>query len=275
MKTFKATLNDEGRTIFKYLQKTLSDIPRSKIEKLFRKKDIKINGKRISDKKITLKDGDVIVVYAIYTQDKSSKSVKASIEFQTIYEDDNILLVNKKSGVAVHDEPNSLDMQVLAYLKYKPIETFKPSHVGRLDKVTSGIMIYAKNYNALRMLNEKSSNFIKIYQFKSDLKEPITTTFNIHHDENMQREICGGEGKTTKTIFFFENNKWYAQILTGRKHQIRASLSKLGFPIYGDKKYGGKSGYRVFLHAYSLEFGGLEGKLKYLNGQEFLSKPIW
>ena len=275
MKTFKATRNDEGRTLFRYLTKMFPDVPLSRIEKLFRKKDIKLNGKRINDKKYKLKEHDEIVVYGIYSQDKSSKVIKANIQFKAIYEDQNILLVEKKAGVQVHDFENSLDQQVLAYLKYKPTDSFKPSHVGRLDKVTSGIMIYGKTYDAVRQLNNSSSKLKKIYQFKSDLKQPITTTFKIRHDEENMREVCGENGKTTETVFFFEDGKKYAEIKTGRKHQIRASLSKLGKPIFGDVRYGGKRERRVYLHSTYLKINGLSGELDYLNGQEFRSKPEW
>lgn len=275
MKTFKATINDQGRTLFRYLTKMFPDVPLSRLEKLFRKKDIKINGKRINDKKYKISEHDEIVVYGIYSQDKSSQVVKANIQFKVIYEDKNIVLVEKKSGVQIHDYDNSLDQQVLAYLKYKPTDSFKPSHIGRLDKVTSGIMVYGKTYDAVRQINDASSKLKKIYQFRSDLKAPITTTFNIAHDEENMREVCGDEGKTTKTIFFFEDGKKYAELKTGRKHQIRASLSKLGFPIYGDVKYGGKRERRVYLHATLLRFDGLSGDLEYLNKQEFRSRPEW
>ena len=147
--------------------------------------------------------------------------------------------------------------------------------MSRLDKATSGLIVYAKNYSTLRQLKEKNNDFEKTYIFKSDFKGEKTTTFKICHDEENQREICGDYGKDTKTHFWFEDGKQYAQIFTGRKHQIRASLSKLGFPIYGDRKYGGKPANRVYLHSYKIKFKNLSGDLKYLDNSEFYSRATW
>ncbi len=276
MKKFIATTNDHGRTIIKFVNKMFPGIPKSRMERTFRQKDIKINGKRINDKKTVIQTGDIIIVYALVSEKPAvTEPVKADINFNTIYEDDNILIVDKKPGVAIHDEKNSLDRQVLAYLKFVKKDSFTPSHVGRIDKRTSGIMIYGKTYETVKMLNEHAFAQKKVYEFKSDLSKDITTDFKITHDEDYQREKCGAIGKETKTIFWIENNKKYAELVTGRKHQIRATLSKLGVPIYGDKKYGGKTATRMFLHATYVKFGGLNGELKYLNGQEFWSKPHW
>ena len=275
MKTFNATKNDDGRTVFRYLQKMMPDVPISKFQKLFRKKDIKINGKRTKDKKIIIREGDEIVVYDVYANDLSTKVIKADIRFRVISEDDNILIVNKGSGVIVHDDKNSLDNQVLAYLKYKPTDSFKPSHVGRLDKVTSGLMIYGKTYDAVRQLNESSRQFEKIYEFKSNLNRDITTNYLIWHDEDLRKEICGDRGKATTTHFYILDGRKFARLETGRKHQIRSSLSKLGEPIFGDVRYGGKRDKRVYLHATRLKLNGLKGELEYLNGEEFFSKPDW
>ncbi|WKX02520.1 pseudouridine synthase [Candidatus Mycoplasma mahonii] len=276
MKKFIATYNDDGRTLTKFVNKMFPGVPKSRIERAFRQKDIKINGKGTKDKTYVIKERDVITIYALVVEEKKGiKEIKANINFSKIYEDDNILIVNKKSGVVVHDSPNCLDNQVLSYLKFKQTDSFTPSHVGRLDKKTSGIMLYAKTYKALKMFNEKADKQKKIYEFKSDLKSNIITTFKIEHDENYQRERCGKFGKDTKTLFWMENNKQYAELVTGRKHQIRASLSKLGVPIYGDQKYGGKPAMRMFLHSAYLKIFGLEGELEHLNGQEFWSRPDW
>ncbi len=276
MKKFIATNNDHGRSLIKFVNKMFPGIPKSRMERTFRQKDIKINGKRISDKKYKVQAGDIIIVYALVSEVNAVvEPIKADINFNTIYEDDQILIVDKKPGVAIHDEKNSLDRQVLAYLKFVKKDSFTPSHVGRIDKRTSGIMVYGKTYEAVKSLNEKADKQKKVYEFKSDLAKDITTDFKITHDEDYQREKCGAFGKETKTIFWIEKGRKYAELVTGRKHQIRASLSKLGVPIYGDKKYGGKTATRLFLHATYIKFSGLEGDMKYLNGQEFWSKPLW
>ncbi|UVD82005.1 RluA family pseudouridine synthase [Mycoplasma iguanae] len=274
----RATNNDAGRTIYKFLIKFLDNLPVSKIEKIFRKKDLKINGSREVEKKYILNENDEIVIYGISNARKSSKEVKnISIDFAVIYEDENILIVNKKENQAVHSENNSLDEQVLKYLKFEKTDSFIPSSIGRLDKTTSGIMVYAKNYSTLREMKNQQANFEKIYTFKNSMPEKeITVEYYFLKDEANQKVMVHPKfGKKGKTRFFFENKKKYAQIYTGRKHQIRASLSKLGFPIDGDRKYGGKRATRVYLHATRIKFAGLKKELDYLNDQEFISLPKW
>lgn len=81
--------------------------------------------------------------------------------------------------------------------------------------------------------------------------------------------------KKMETIFYRDKNIRYAKLLSGRKHQIRLSLQYLGYPIYGDKKYGGKRASRLYLHSYKIGFKNLENHLKYLNNQIFISKTKW
>ena len=275
MNKFKIKANDEGRTILKYLEKMLSDVPKSRLEKAFRNKDIRINGKRINDKTISLNEGDEIVVYGIEYQVNMRRFSPVQKNFEVIFEDKNILVVDKHVGYPMHGTDNSLDNQILNYLKFRQKDSFVPSSIGRLDKVTSGVVVYAKNYPVLRELKAAAEDFKKVYMFKSDLPQDITTTFKIDHDENMQREVCGDVGKDTKTIFWIEKGKKYAELVTGRKHQIRASLSKLGYPIYGDRRYGGKPADRVFLHCFSVTLKNLKDDLAYLNNNEFMSHPKW
>jgi len=201
MNKYKATKNDAGRSLLKFMQKLFKDVPKSRLERTFRQKDIKVNGKRINDKKYVIQAGDEIVIYGLFTETEIKQDVKANITFKTLYEDQNILIVDKKVGTPVHDAKDSLDNQVLAYLKFKQIDSFVPSHVGRIDKQTSGIMIYGKTYEAVRQLNEASEKLKKIYEFKSDLDRDITTEYKITHDEDFKRERAGDVGKTTKTKF--------------------------------------------------------------------------
>lgn len=275
MNKFIIKANDEGRTILKYLEKMLSDVPKSRLEKAFRNKDIKLNDKRVKDKTIILKEGDEILIFGMDFKVVMTRFVPVQKNFEVIFEDKNILVVEKRTGYPMHGTDDALDNQVLHYLKFNQKDSFVPSSAGRLDKPTSGIVIYGKNYQVLRELKEASDKFKKIYMFKSDLPEDTTTTFKIEHDENMQREVCGEFGKKTKTIFWIEKGKKYAELVTGRKHQIRASLSKLGYPIYGDRRYGGKPAERVYLHCFSVTLKGLKGELEYLNNNEFMSNPKW
>jgi len=201
MNKYKATKNDAGRSILKFMQKLFKDVPKSRLERTFRQKDLKINGKRINDKKYIIQEGDEIVIYGLYTETEKKSNIKANITFKAVFEDKNILIVEKKPGIKVHDDKDSLDNQVLTYLKFEQVDSFVPSHVGRLDKQTSGLMMYGKTYEAVRQLNEASEKIKKIYEFKSDLEQDITTEYKMTHDEDYHREKAGDVGKPTKTKF--------------------------------------------------------------------------
>lgn len=274
----KATKNDEGRTCFKYIIKVLDNVPVSRIEKLFRKKDVRINDIRISEKDYEIKENDRIWIYGLEDGVKISEEIEQSITFDKIFEDDNILVINKPINIAVHGEDNCLDFQVLSYLNYKKVDSFKPSHIGRLDKSTSGLIIYAKNYSTLVQMNEKTGDFEKYYVMKSDFPyEKEHFVLYSKYDKRTKRYKLSSElpGEKMETVFFTQGNKKYARIITGKKHQIRVTLQYLGFPIKGDRRYGGDYGKRVFLHSNKVVFHNLKNDLEYLNGTMFVSEAKW
>ncbi|RMX36282.1 RluA family pseudouridine synthase [Mycoplasmopsis fermentans] len=280
MLEFIATKNDDGRKLISYLKRILINTPTSHIYKILRNKDIKINGVRINDPQYIINEKDIIQIYGIEANDYQNKKFENSAkkDFKIIYEDDNILIVSKPINLSVHSENNCLDKQVLSYLKYNQKDSFKPSHVGRLDKATSGLMIYAKNYATLVELNYKTSFFEKIYKLKSDFKEAKKLVeINIQHDEKLHKMVVTNNTKDplAKTLFYTKNNKIFASILTGKKHQIRLSMAHLKTPIYGDIKYGGKKADRLYLHCYSITFKNLDNSLKYLNNKEFNDPINW
>ncbi|UUM19939.1 MULTISPECIES: RluA family pseudouridine synthase [unclassified Mycoplasma] len=277
-----ATKNDSTRSVFKILQKYFPNLPLSKIEKIFRKKDIKVNGNRKIDKNYKVNQGDVITVYGIFDpQETDESNIKIfNNQLDILYEDENILIINKPNGIAVHGEENSLDNQVLGYLNFQKIDSFTPSHVGRLDKDTSGIILYGKNYLSVKILNQTHHKFIKKYQFLSDFtpnNQRIKLYF--YKDDQAQKTKISPKPKDNSkegvTQFYFEGNRKIAQIITGRKHQIRLTLKYLNAPIYGDKKYGGKKAERLMLHSWYLKLQGLSGELSYLNNKEFWSPIKW
>ncbi|WP_416321780.1 pseudouridine synthase family protein [Mycoplasmopsis felis] len=275
----KATKNDSQRTIFKVICKYLNNIPISKIESLFRKKDIKINGNRKINKDDKVNENDIVVVYGIKDWKKITNFSKIPFDFKIIYEDDNLLVIDKKNGVEVHGTDDCLDLQVLSYLNYKYNDSFIPSHIGRLDKETSGLILYGKNYMTVSKFNNTQSLFTKRYIFKSDFNESRNIV-DLYFYKDKTGKIKVSKNKTDKskyaqTLLYTENNKKYAELKTGRKHQIRLTLKYLGKPIYGDKKYGGKIAERLMLHSYYIKLNGLDGELKYLNNLEFYSHPKW
>ncbi|MEA4333641.1 RluA family pseudouridine synthase [Mycoplasma sp. 1232] len=285
----KATLNDSGRTILKLIQKYFPNLSKGFVEKLFRKNEIKINGLRKIQKNQIVNENDAITIYGLSESDLQKEyEVKksTSVNLKVLYEDENILVLNKATGISVHDEDDSLDEQVLSYLNYVPTDSFKPTHVGRLDKETSGIITYAKTYEAARQLNDNSEFIVKKYIFISDIKldnffehKPFVVNNWIYKDEsNEKMKVSKNNTKDAKqatTLFYSEKNRKIAQIKTGRKHQIRVTLSNLGFPIYGDKKYGGKKETRLMLHSYYVKYKNMKNNLSYLNDLELYCLPNW
>lgn len=275
-----ATKNDHNRKILKFIQSIYANTPMSKIYRTFRQGDIKVNNKRVKDFNYIIQQNDIIEVYGISTLVEAIPySSSTKLQADIIYEDNNILIINKPNNIAVHSEANCLDEQVLSYLNVEFENAFKPSHVGRLDKVTSGLMLYAKNYSSLVQLNKKQHSFIKQYIFipECDIK-PNIYEFYIEKDEvNKRMKTTQKSVFSQKSITKIEyiNNTYYATLLTGKKHQIRLCCAALNAPIKGDVKYGAKSDKRLYLHSYLLKFDSLEADLEYLNNKEFRSLPNW
>lgn len=277
-KTLIAKNNDVNRSLFKYLVIMLNNVPISRIEKLFRLRDIKINGIRTNDKQYKLKLGDEIIVYGLNDLFKENVESKVEINFSVIYEDKNLLIIDKTKNVAIHSEENCLNEQVLKYLNYKKNSSFVPSSIGRLDKKTSGLILYAKNYKTLVEFEEKQKYFDKVYQFVSDynISDKKIVTVRIKKDIANEKMVVDTKfGVQAKTAFWIDGNRKYAQILTGKKHQIRVTLQNMGFPILGDTKYGGKRARRMFLHSYSITFHNLSEDFSEYNEQIFICSPHW
>ena len=277
-KTLIAKNNDVNRSLFKYLVIMLNNVPISRIEKLFRQKDIKINGIRTNDKQYKLKLGDEIIVYGLNDLFKENIESKVEINFSVIYEDKNLLIIDKAKNFAIHSEENCLNEQVLKYLNYKKNSSFIPSSIGRLDKKTSGLIVYAKNYKTLVEFEKKQKYFDKVYQFVSDYNIPDKkiVTVRIKKDIANEKMVVDSKfGVQAKTAFWIDGNRKYAQILTGKKHQIRVTLQNIGFPILGDTKYGGKRARQMFLHSYSIAFHNLSEDFSEYNEQIFICSPHW
>lgn len=277
MKTIIASKNDENRTLFKFINKYFINIPKSHIYKLLRNKDIKVNNVRTNDPRYVVKENDVVIIYV--KDDLNFKTFSMfKLKLEVIFEDDNILIINKPKNLSVHGDDNSLDNAVKTYLYYKPTDSFAPSHVGRLDKETTGLILYAKNYKTLTELNKIQHNINKIYTFlsaKNYAKKEYE--MGVEKAEHLQKMIAseGENNIKTKTILWTEKNNNFAQILTGKKHQIRVLLSHLKDPILGDRKYGGKTRSRLYLHCYKLEFDNIQGFLSYLNKKTIICNPEW
>ncbi|MGX9357730.1 pseudouridine synthase family protein [Mycoplasma sp. 125] len=277
MNKFRAKKDDVDRILYKYILKVCDNIPKSRIEKIFREKDIRVNGVKTNDKQYKLQLDDEIIVYGISEIQKPKKRNTANINFKVIYEDKNILIVDKAINIAMHSEENCLDDQVHKYLNFKKTSSFVPASIGRIDKKTSGLVVYAKNYKTLVVFDEYQKYFEKIYQFVADFnEEKLDITVRLEKDiKNEKMRVNPDFGIKARTIFFKEGNRSYAQIVTGKKHQIRATLEYLKSPILGDTKYGGKKAKRLYLHSYSIKFQNLPDEFNEYNNQIFISQPRW
>ncbi|MGE5628826.1 MAG: RluA family pseudouridine synthase [Solirubrobacterales bacterium] len=290
--------NEAGQRIDKFLRKWLKDVPLSAIYRNLRKGDVKVNGKKVKEK-YSLNEGDIVELREITSEDKKAKFVRIDNNIQTLYEDQDILLVEKWPGVLVHSDKNNgeatLTDFVLSYLydkgDYKPEKetSFIPAPCNRLDRNTSGIVIFGKSYEGLKTMNEmlRDRKIKKYYQalVKGKIKDGYYEAYisktqdsnisKIYHEEKPGFKKIEMNVKTIQTCGTFSLLE--LELLTGRSHQLRAHLSSLGNPIVGDKKYGdsktnnffeNKYGLSYqFLYAYKLIFKDCGEKFSYLENK--------
>ncbi len=301
---FKIGKNDANQRLDKFITKAI-DIPTSLLYKSIRTKKIKVNRKR-AEISTVLSDGDTVQCFLaeefFKKQTGEASFEKITPRLSIIYEDENIMLLDKKPGISVHEDEkgatNTLITHILAYLyqkgEYNPNEenAFAPALCNRIDRNTGGIVIAAKNAEALRIMNEKIKlrEIDKFYlaaihgvpSKREDtlkgflLKDEKTKSVRVY-DKNPPRDA-----KTIITKYRVLKTKSdtslvEVELLTGRTHQIRAHLSHIGHSLIGDGKYGVNRddrarGYKYqALYSYKLRFSfkGEENALSYLNGKEF------
>ncbi len=294
MKEIKITKNEEGQRLDRFLKKYLNKANQSFIHKMIRKKNIKVNGSKAGPD-IVLKTDDTVQLYlSDETIDKfrDKKTLqKTDIHFDIVYEDDNILVVNKPIGLSTQPDKTgkkNLVDEIKVYLDAKEENisfTFKPAVCNRLDKNTSGLVIAAKNYDALKQTNKaiRERKIRKFYMAKVHgiIKDDLELKdYLIKNDNKNMVEIINEYRENSKSVITYAHPlkregkyTWLeVEIETGRAHQIRAHLASIGHPLAGDKKYGKKDNEKhQVLHAYKLLLDGFEGNLSYLNGMEIVS----
>lgn len=307
MKEIIISKDEMGQRLDRYIRKYLGNASLSFIYKQIRKKNIVVNDKKTTEKYI-LEENDNIKIYfsdeTIEKLKKEEKKIKSKVKLDIVYEDDNILVMNKPAGLLSHSTKDdyreeNLVSAMTAYLinkgdyKVTRNSTFTPSIANRLDRNTSGLVIGAKNYMAIKELNkaQRKDGFKKFYKtvvlgkVKGEKVEKAsyeklenkTNQVKISKENSDNKEVVTGY----KSLLSGEKYSLLEiDLITGRTHQIRAHLSYLKMPIIGDRKYGNsrinkyfKDKYKLenqLLHCYRLIFLNLKGDLYYLNGTEIV-----
>lgn len=293
--------NDAGQRLDKFLTKFMPSLPKSMLYKGLRKNCVKINSKHIKSGDYILSEGDNLALYFkdefFQNEVKAFNFGEALKEECIIYEDENILIIDKPSGLVVHtDDEKSTDTlinKVKSYLyqkgEYLPQNehSFSPALCNRLDKNTSGLVIAAKNAQALRIVNEKIKNreIKKFYMCAVEGHPPKSGIHEAHLARDDKRvKIFDHTTENSKPIktgykvikYLPDCAILEVELFTGRTHQIRAHMSHIGYPLLGDVKYGAKTKRKEYqaLQSYKLrfDFDSDAGDLNHLKGKEFVSK---
>lgn len=301
MKALRIGENDAGQRIDKFLAKAVPGLPKSLLYKYIRLKRIKRNGKRCEAGE-KLAPGDELSLYIgdEFFSERPFSFLNAPADITAVYEDENILLADKPAGMLVHEDDSektdTLINRVLRYLydkgEYDPEKelSFTPALCNRIDRNTGGIVIAAKNFETLRVLNEKIKNreVTKLYLCVAhgifDKKSNILKGYHIKDAAANTVRITGSPApgaKTALTKYRVLREKdglslLEVELLTGRTHQIRAHMASIGHPLLGDTKYGVNrmdQGARKFqaLYSYKLVFSFKTdaGHLNYLKDRAF------
>ena len=309
MKRFIINSNDAGQRVDKFITKACPALPQSALYKGIRTKNIKLNRKRC-EISTRLSEGDVLELYLpddMLTVPDRNDFMAAPARLDIVYEDENIILIDKKNGLVVHEDDektaDTLANRLKHYLydkgEYIPDSesSFAPALCNRLDRNTGGIVIAAKNAEALRIMNEKiknreldkrylcitagvppkDSDTVEAYLYKDSDRNTVTVSDRSTHANK----------KIVTAYKVLDKRDGFAlcevELLTGRTHQIRAHMAHIGCPLLGDGKYGDNRKNRMAgvktqaLYSYKLrfKFSSPSGALAYLDGREFEVKDVW
>lgn len=297
MKEITINENDANQRLDKFLTKYMN-IPASMLYKGLRKNCVRVNDKHIKQGDYRLQSGDVLKLYfkdEFFNNEKKFVPVKSNLKI--VYEDENILLIDKEVGTVVHEDDrgtkDTLIRRIQSYLyekgEYNPENehSFSPALCNRLDRNTGGIIIAAKNAAALRILNEKIKSreikklYLCIVEGHPNKQDELSAYLTRDEKIVSVSDTISENAKLIKTRYrvIAEDKKSSlveVELLTGRTHQIRAQFAHIGHPLVGDVKYGAKkTGHYHALYSYKLifAFSSDVGILNYLAGKEF-SVPV-
>jgi 23S rRNA pseudouridine955/2504/2580 synthase len=280
MQKIQITDNEAPQRVDRFLSKYLNDAQNSVIYRLLRKNIVRINGKRIKENAV-LQIGDVLGIslsqeQILQLQRENPPILAQELNLNIVYEDDEILIADKPAGLLTHPDKseykNTLATQVQAYLSHLCTKTFCPAPIQRLDKNTSGLVLFAKTYDSLRFYNEKMRNreiekkYLAVVEGKVEKDGEIKGFLEKDEKKNkvfLSQNSTDGS-KFAHTQYAVKENKNGFSLLeitlcTGRSHQIRVSMEYIGHPIVGDRKYSGLCASempaqpeRQMLHAYKI-----------------------
>jgi 23S rRNA pseudouridine955/2504/2580 synthase len=262
--------NDSGRRLDRILRKALADYPLPLIHRLLRQKKVLVNGKpgKAQDR---VESGVKISISSLENVQIHKPSTSQFPAPEILWQGSGLIAINKPAGLAVHGH-NSLDDMVRSYLAEKlPLSlSFKPGPLHRLDKPSSGIVIFSASIEGARLFTSlmREHKVRKTYLaiVEGTLKSEETWQDDLVRDKEIKKTFVsqsntdGGKNAVTKVTPLASDGNYTlikAEIATGRTHQIRAQAAFHGYPLAGDKKYGGKKfgkGSGFFLHAWKLEF---------------------
>lgn len=310
MKSFTIEKNDSGQRLDKFITKAVPLLPQSLLYKYIRTKRIKVNSKR-AEISTRLCAGDKVDMYIndefFAPAEEKYDFMSASQKIDIVYEDENILLLDKKAGLLSHpDETEYNDTLITRVKRYlyekgeydpKSENSFVPSLVNRIDRNTGGIVIAAKNAESLRILNQKLKDrelekfYLCVVHGYPKKKSGILEGWLIKDESKNKVRVFTEEqpgSKQIRTKYSVIEEKdglslIEVELLTGRTHQIRAHFASIGHPLLGDGKYGTNAlnkalGYKKqFLYSYRLRFAFTTeaGILDYLNGKSFEVNDVW
>lgn len=302
--------NDEGQRIDRFVAKALPLLPPALLQKYIRLKRIKCNGARCKGDQ-RLVSGDILQLYIndeFFDQPREDNLFLTLFQpkLDILYEDENIMLLNKRPGLVVHadetEKVNTLINHIQAYLYQKREwnpkweNAFTPALCNRIDRNTGGIVIAAKTAEALRIMNDKIRDreiakfYLCITLGRPEPAEGKLECFLRKNESKNQVEVFHHpvpEGKTAVTLYRTVKSRGElslveVELLTGRTHQIRASFADLGHPLLGDGKYGigdvnrryGETRQALYSYRLRFDFPTDAGLLDYLRGREFTVEDI-